>query len=105
MAVVDLPEFRRRGPQGLGGVGLADRATPVAGSLFDPLHWEPGATFSLSAIIHKCDDEAARRVRLRTVPIADRGPQLVPARPGGAPQVADGAHELHQTAGLGVHPN
>jgi hypothetical protein len=53
----------------------------------------------------RVDPPALRWVRLRTVPVADRGPLLVPARPGGAPQVDDGANERHQAAGFGVHPN
>jgi hypothetical protein len=75
--VVDLPGPADAAREALAGSGLADRATAVAGSFFDPL--PPGAGgYLLSAILHNWDDEAARAILRRCVEAAgDDGAVLV----------------------------
>ncbi|QLY28911.1 methyltransferase [Nocardia huaxiensis] len=69
--LVDLPATATRAVEEFAASGLADRATVVAGSFFDPLPAGADA-YLLSDILHDWDDAHARRILSRCAEAAGR---------------------------------
>lgn len=78
--VVDLPPSAAAAAERFAAAGLADRASAVAGSFFDPVPAGADA-YILSDILHDWDDEHCRKILAQCAEAAGPGGTLVVIEP------------------------